>query len=331
MEVFNDIVGQDKTLSFLKNILELGTPSHAYLFTGPDGVGRCATALNFAAALNCVDGGCGRCPACVKVRAGAHPDVEIIRAAGNTVKIEQIRGIGRTIGLKPFEGSFKVYVIEDAHLMTTEAANALLKNLEEPPAYVVFILTAPGADGLLPTIVSRCQELNFKALPPALVESILVKEGVSPDRAELAAALAGGSVGKGKLLAGDNSAGDVRAIMLDRIEEIERGSAVDCLAVKEALQPLIKEQSKGSLPVEAEALEILSSWYRDLLVYLATGDWDLIINKDRRDSIEREAALTDSARAASRLDILTKTSRAMRTNASKELLLEYALLAVNGA
>jgi DNA polymerase-3 subunit delta' len=331
VDIFNDIVGQDKALSFLKNNLEHGTTGHAYLFTGPDGVGKRATAVRLAAALNCPDGGCGACASCAKVAAGSHPDVQTVSPTGNTLKIDQVRELARAIGLKPFEGEFKVYVVEDAHLMTTEAANALLKNLEEPPGYVVFVLTAPGADGLLPTIVSRCQEVAFTALRPTTLMALLTSEGASADRAEIAAALAGGSVAKAKRLASDNAAGDVRAIVLDRIEEIGRGSVIDCFEAKEALQPLIKEHGKdGGLPVEAEALEIMSSWYRDIVVYQATHDDGLLINRDRRDAITNAAAGTDPAAAAQALEILTKTGQAMRTNANKELLLEYALLAVNG-
>lgn len=331
MNIFNDILGQDKALSFLKNILEHGTASHAYLFTGPDGVGKRTTAIGFAAALNCAGKGCGTCSVCSKVINGAHPDVEIIRPTGSSLKIEQIRAIGHAIGLKPFEGLCKVYIVEDAHLMTVEAANALLKNLEEPPAYVAFILTAPGADGLLPTIRSRCQEISFRAVPPDLVRALLVKDGVAADEAAIASALAGGSVGKAKRLARGGAAGDVRAIILDRVEDIGSGSVIDVFAAKDALAPLAKEKDKtDGLVVEAEALEILSSWYRDIIVYRETGDATLLVNQDRGEQLAQAAVRIEAPAAAHVLDILTQAGAALRTNANKDLVLEEALLAVNG-
>ena len=330
MHIFNDIVGQEKAISFLENILEHGTASHAYLFTGPDGVGKRTTAVSVAAALNCAQDGCGSCAVCMKIKNGAHPDVESIKPAGNSLKIEQIREIGQSIGLKPFEGKRKVYIIEDAHLMTVEAANALLKNLEEPPAYAAFILTAAGADSLLPTIRSRCQEVVFRAVPPRVIQSVLLAAGAEDDAAEIATALSGGSVGKAKRLVIGGAAGDIRAIILDRAAEISEGSIIDVFAAKDALLPLAKEKDKGDgSSIEAEALAILGSWYRDLIVLRETGNESLLINKDRASQLTLAAERISSANAAAALDILARAGDALRTNANKDLVLEEALLAIN--
>ncbi len=332
LDVFKDIVGQNKAVSFLENILEHGTASHAYLFTGPDGVGKRTAAISVAAALNCAHDGCGSCPVCVKIRNGAHPDVESIRPAGNSLKIDQIRGIGQSIGLRPFEGARKVYIIEDAHLMTVEAANALLKNLEEPPPYVAFILTAPGADSLLPTIQSRCQEVVFRAVPPRFIQTLLLAEGAAADEAEIAMALSGGSVGKAKRILLGGASGDLRTMILDRAVEIGEGNIIDVFAAKDALALLVKEKDKGEgLSVETEALVILGSWYRDLIVLRETSDVSLLINKDREPQLAQAAERISSDKAAAALDILTRAGAALRTNANKDLVFEEALLAVNSA
>jgi DNA polymerase III subunit delta' len=331
LDLFNDIVGQDKAVSFLVKTLEAGNGSHAYLFSGPEGVGKRGAAIAYAAALNCDGGGCGVCLSCRKSLAATHPDVEVITPDGRSLKIEQIREIGKTIGLKPFEGRSKVYVIQEAHLMTTEAQNALLKNLEEPPGYVVFILTAPGADTLLPTIVSRCQEVSFSSVRPSLIRGILEKAGIDTDKAETLAALSGGSAGRALRMAGDGRAGDVRGVIMDNIRAISAGDIFTVFQVKDLIMPMVKEKEKTEGPAaSAEVVAILSSWYRDLIVWRETGDESLIINKDMKKEIAAAAEQAGDAPAAA-LTALQTAAEAFRTNANRELLTEYALLSVSGA
>lgn len=302
------------------------------MFSGPEGVGKRSSALAYAAALNCDNGGCGTCLSCRKSISGSHPDVEIIAPQGRSLKIEQIRELGKTIGLKPFEGRAKVYVIQEAHFMTTEAANALLKNLEEPPGYVTFILTAPGADTLLPTIVSRCQEISFSSVRPSLIKEILEAGGAAGDKAETLAALSGGSVGRALRMAGDGKAGDIRSVILDNIDAITAGDIMTVFQVKDLIMPMIKDREKIEGPSAAdEVVNVLSSWYRDLIVMQETGDESLVINKDMKEKIAAVAGMSDRISAAKALDALKEAAAAFRTNANRELLTEYALLSVSGA
>lgn len=178
---FNDIKGQDRAVSFLKNSIARRRIANAYIFCGPEGVGKRLAALNFAKAINCptpIDAaGCDACPSCAKINSLNHPDVFLAtpEKAGGSVKIDDIRAVIEDVGLKPYEAKKKVYIIDEANSLTEEAANALLKTLEEPSADAALILIAENPAELLPTIRSRCQVVKFFAIDSAVVKEILIK------------------------------------------------------------------------------------------------------------------------------------------------------------
>lgn len=330
--MFNDIVGQEKALGLIESALANDSAAHAYLFTGPRGVGKTMAAVRVAIALNCDQGGCGACPSCVKILKGAHPDVEIIEADANVLKIGQVRTIGKGIGLKPFEGRRKVYIIRNVETMNAESANALLKNLEEPPSYVTFILTAPGADGLLPTIVSRCQEVPFGGIRATEMKNLLIeKHGVPERKAEILAALSAGSVSKALGLSEAEETSGMRDYVLDNAAGLRTDDVLQVFALKDEIIKRVKSRDKReSGPATAEVIDVLASWYRDMLVMKETGDETLLINKDRVAVIVGLAGNYTLRELTGALDVLAGAAGAMRTNANKELLLEYALLAISG-
>ena len=183
--LFADIVGQQMAVSILTRALEQGA-SHAYLFSGPPGVGKSEAALAFAAGLACADGGCGVCTTCRRVLEGLHPDVEIVAPEGNFIRKEEITEINLHAVYRPYEARAKVYVFLEADSFNAEAANAFLKTLEEPPAHVHFILVTDHPEKLLPTIVSRCQLVAFSPVPvPALAADLLERFGLPEARGRL--------------------------------------------------------------------------------------------------------------------------------------------------
>ena len=194
--LWGQIKGHDETLERLDRIIELGRPAHAYLFFGPRGVGKATTAKVFAAALNC-ERACGTCASCRAVLNNTHTDFYYLAPEGSrTILRGQVMDLLHAVNLKRQSDQYKVAVIDDAQVLGPEAANALLKTLEEPPGNVVFILVADDAGQVLPTIASRCQRLRFGALGADIVHDILVNQhGLDPDRARLAAKLARGMVG----------------------------------------------------------------------------------------------------------------------------------------
>ncbi|MQY53415.1 MAG: DNA polymerase III subunit delta' [Firmicutes bacterium] len=192
---FSEIVGQEVAVNILKKSIENNRSHHAYLFMGPDGVGKRTTAIAFAKGLNCRSSssdGCDLCDSCKKIENRTHPDVELIgpREGGLTISIDQIRKLQRRVAYKPVEGNWKVYIIDDA-------ASHLLKTLEEPPPQVILILITENIYRLLSTVRSRCQLILFRQIPRTLIEKTLTDQyEVAPEEARSLARLSSGSIGR---------------------------------------------------------------------------------------------------------------------------------------
>ena len=213
------LVGQEAAVAALREALASPSPGHAWLFVGPEGVGRRPAALAFAAALNCAESnvGCGECLSCRKVVRGAHPDVHFVVPEGQQILVDQIRGSSTDRGVIPeasrsaLEGRTKVFIIEDAAQLNPHAANALLKVLEEPPEGVAFLLVTADAEALPETVVSRCRRIDFVPLGPQAIRTVLVEHhGLEEERAAWAARL-GGNLARALRLAFDPDAAARRA------------------------------------------------------------------------------------------------------------------------
>ena len=226
--LFADIVGQEMAVSILSRALEQGA-SHAYLFSGPPGVGKSEAALAFAAGLACADGGCGACTTCRRVQEGLHPDVEIVAPEGNFIRKEEITEINLHAVYRPYEARAKVYVFLEADNFNAEAANAFLKTLEEPPAHVHFILVTDHPERLLPTIASRCQSVTFSPVPaPALAADLVSRFGtVRSARPICLARVAGGNLTYARELATSESARRQRDLLLDLARDLPTASLMD--------------------------------------------------------------------------------------------------------
>lgn len=282
---FEDIKGQDSALLLLKRSIESNKLSHAYIFLGPGGIGKKTVALNVAKGLNCGDAKdgspCDRCACCKKIDALNHPDVFLLKPDkdGASIGIDKVRELIKNIGLKPYEARRKVYIIDDAGLMTHEAANAILKTLEEPPAGSVIILVAESLDEILPTIQSRSQIVKFFPLKPDAVKDILIKEcGMDPTKAAVLSRISSGSIGAA-LKYEDAAIFKKRA---DIIERLISGSFFD---------PETDNISRNELRMH---LDIMLTWYRDILVTKAgAAGSSAIVNADKADAIGKEAARLD--------------------------------------
>lgn len=211
--VFADLVGQEHVVAILQGALiaaHTGEDSqemtHAWLFTGPPGSGRSSAALAFACALICPQGGCATCNQCRSARTGAHPDVEVIRTEGLSIKIDEVRELLTRVAWAPAMGGWRVVVMEDADRLTESAANALLKAIEEPGNRTVWLLCAPTLHDLLPTIRSRCRHLQLRTPSTAAVTEVLHRrDGISPAMADFAARVSQGHIGRARYLATNES------------------------------------------------------------------------------------------------------------------------------
>jgi DNA polymerase-3 subunit delta' len=214
--VFGDLAGQDEVVAELRQAADAAAAvlrgeratgmTHAWLFTGPPGSGRSVAARAFAAALLCPYGGCGRCPSCHQVRAGTHADLLLVRPDGLSYGVRQTRGLVLRAAGAPSGGRWQVVLFEDADRATEQAANALLKAIEEPAPRTVWLLCAPSAEELVTTIRSRCRLVTLRTPPSAAVAEVLARDGVDPERALAAARAAQGHIGRARRLATDPEA-----------------------------------------------------------------------------------------------------------------------------
>ena len=332
---FRDLVGHKPALALLRSALRRGHVAHAYLFVGPSEVGRLAAARAFAQALLCdtgADDACGHCRACRKVEGGAHPDLRFITPGGRTVMgaerravgIDQIRELKRDAAYPPYEARWKVFILENAEAMRAEAANSLLKVLEEPPPGVVVILLAESAAPLLPTIVSRAQVVGFGFVPAAEIAQALVERGVAPERARYLAALAGGRVGRAFGAAGAGvDAFDRRAGILETLAALSHGDVVARLDAAEVVSRL-RDEIEGWL--DGALL-----WIRDLLVWQQTRDPALLVNLDAQSEVEAWAGRTGESGLRRSAEAIERAKEDLRRNLNPRLVLEDLFVRIGRA
>ena len=260
---YSRLTGQEKAKRLLGKTLTSGRLPHGFLFKGPDGVGKCLYGRGLAAAINCKDGtsigACGSCLSCLKFYSGNHPDFSVIRPDKGAIKIDQIRQLVKSISYPPYESPMRIVILEDVHTMRREAANSLLKTLEEPPAGNLLILTADSSREVLATLTSRCQVIPFMPLDTEQTWTILKEHEVEETEAKLLARLSEGSPGVAIMLHKTEMVpmwGEVVGFLSDPAIHVNRDvGQLLCLAEKMAT---LKEM----LPT---FLGLLRLWMRDLL------------------------------------------------------------------
>jgi DNA polymerase-3 subunit delta' len=319
-----NLLGHTWAVDMLRQHVANGTARHAYLFTGPPGLGRRTLALRLAQALNCIQPPapgefCGACRECRQIAAMQHPDLAVVQAEseGGTLKVDQVREVQRSLALKPYQSKYRVALFLRFQEANPNAANALLKTLEEAPPHVILLLTADNAEQLLPTIVSRCEILRLRPLPVTEVEVHLKSQGTDEAMARLLAHLSGGRPGAALNLVADRSALDFRSERLDDLLSLLPASRVDKFAYAEKLA-----KDKDSL---RQTLLIWQSFWRDVML-AASGASAALTNIDCESAVQKLAGRLDLPQARRLVVEMEKAVERLDGNVNARLLGEVLLM-----
>ncbi|MDR2903865.1 MAG: DNA polymerase III subunit delta' [Clostridiales bacterium] len=323
---FNQIIGHGHIIKNLRSSIAHGRINHAYLFEGEKGAGKMLLAQAFAKALLCErrsGGVCNSCVSCITFDSGNQPDVLYVRPTKTkALGVDDIREqVNREIATKPYQYDYKIFIIENADGMTPAAQNALLKTLEEPAPYGVFLLTAENANRLLPTVLSRCFTVKLKPLPFEDVKGYLIREtGLSEETAHFISVYAGGSIGQAVTVAADEKFVAMRGVMLDILDGITERDLADVFAQAKAL-----ESMKENI---ADALNIAFLWYRDIAVLKELNDDTMILQKDIRDRLSENINISAET-VYNSLDAIAEAKHNLRFNANFQLAAEVLLMKLN--
>lgn len=323
---FKDIIGHANVIGFLQKSIEMKKVSHAYIVNGPTGAGKLRIARAFAATLQCEQGGtdvCGECHACKQALSENHPDIiRFVREKQGTIGVNEIREqINNDVAVKPYSGKYKVYIVEDAELMTAQAQNALLKTIEEPPEYAIFLLLTANKDALLQTILSRCVVLNLRPVNTRLIREFLLQNfEMSEYDANVCSAFAQGNVGKAEKLASSGRFKQIKDEAMELLKDISNKEIYEII-------DSVRQLAEFKVDIE-DYLDILSIWYRDILLFKATQNADGIVFQDEINHIKSMASRSSYSGIEEIIQALEKAKARLRANVSFDLTMELLLLTI---
>ncbi|MGV8057080.1 MAG: DNA polymerase III subunit delta' [Smithellaceae bacterium] len=323
---FFDIYGHERQISILKKAIAQGRVGHAYLFSGINATGKRTLSGEFAKALNCDNadnlyGACGKCSSCLKAQHSNHSDMIFIEADGQFIRINAIREIQERMKFKPLEGRWRVIIIDDADKMNDPAANALLKTLEEPSASNILILISARPYSMPSTIISRCRHMRFNPLPATVITRFLMEQkGMDQQKSSLLAELSGGSIGKALELDQENIAA-YRAEIMQLLMNTRKDDPVSLLNLASNFSQDKKKIKQG--------LDIISSCFRDALIFKETGKNEMLINSDKFPFIEGLAQKLSGEQILQNIFSIEKAWKTIEQNVNKTLTLETMAFRLN--
>ena len=323
---FHDIYGHEKKIEIIQKALAQKRVGHAYLFSGIPAVGKKTIAQEFVKALNCekedaLHDSCGECSSCRKIQRGNHPDVFSVEADGQFIRIDAIREIQEQMKCKPLEARRRVFVIDDADKMNDQAANALLKILEEPSPSNILILVTARPYSMPSTIISRCQHMRFNPLRFDTVAKFLVDQtGMDNQRALLLAGLSGGSIGRAMELNEDDIV-VYRTELIKLLSITQRNDPFSLINFASFLGQGKKEIKQG--------LNILSTIFRDALVFKETQKNEMLVNQDNSSFISIQAARLSGGQILQNIALVERAGETIEQNVNKSLTLETMAFKLN--
>jgi len=344
-QLFTEVVGQAHVTQTLENAIRSRRLAHAYLFTGPRGIGKTSLARIFAKALNCVEGPtvtpCGKCPSCVDITAGRSLDVLEIDGASNN-GVDQVRDLRDNVRFAPSQGQFKIYIIDEVHMLSTPAFNALLKTLEEPPPHVKFFFATTEVQKILPTILSRCQRFDLRRIAvPQIVERLALIARAEKVQVEPDALLAIARGAEGGLRDAESALDQLIAFRGHTITEADVLSVFG-LVSRKVLDGLVESLLKGEIPALIATVgeldesgkdmgrlvvELLEQ-IRNLLVTICAGEGQAVADllPEQVERLRELAKLTDVERLLRLVEILMQAEDRIRYALSRRILVETALI-----
>ena len=326
MPGFEEIVGHKEIIRHLQNAIRLGKVSHAYIFSGETGCGKKLLATAFAMTLQCEQRGvdpCLTCSSCKKAMSKNHPDIiNITHEKPNSIGIEDIRSqLIDDVAIKPYCSSYKIYIISEAEKLTLQAQNALLKTIEEPPAYAVILLLTNNMDALLPTITSRCVKLGLRPVKESMVKEYLMEKLHIPDyQAKMDASLAQGNIGKAKQLAQSE---DFAQVAENALRLLRRSGDMELYELVDAIKMLSADKQNIY-----DYLDLFTMWFRDVLLFKATREVDGLVFKDQFNDIKERAGKSSYEGLETIIDAIEKARTRLHANVNFYLVMELLFLTI---
>jgi DNA polymerase-3 subunit delta' len=325
-------IGQPEALALLKHSLQAGTLAHAYLFVGAPHIGKMTLALDLARTVNCQgnEPPCGQCPSCKRIIDGKHADIRIIslnsaKDPGDTkarveISIDDIRELQHNASLPPFEGKYKVFIIDGAEYLSTEAANCLLKTIEEPPPHVIILLLTTEEPRLLPTVVSRCQRIELKPIPGVEIEKMLTESyGIDHDKAGLLARLSHGCLGWALTVSIDD------AYLAQRNERLSEMFSLITAGWEERFNYAAKLANDRKSA--EEIIKLWLAWWRDVML-TKCGCKQAVTNIDYMSVLEQWDEVLSLSEVRDFIDSLQKSLDQIAINANLRLVFEILMLSI---
>lgn len=326
MAGFESIIGQKKIKEHMEQAIAGNHVSHAYIIQGERSSGKEYIANIFAKALQCTGEGtkpCGKCLSCMQAEGNNHPDIiHVTHEKPGSIGVDDIRlQINNSMVVKPYASQWKIYICNEAEKMTVQAQNALLKTLEEPPAYGVIILLTTSMDALLPTIQSRCINMSMKPVSDKQMRAYLTGElGMSSEKADLCIAFARGNVGKARLLACSEEFDNVRNEALSLLRNIRE---MDIAEVAAAIKQISEYKFETT-----DYMDIISVWYRDVLLFKATKDANGLIFHDEIQYIRKVADRSTYEGIETIITAIDQAKRRIKANVNFDLTMELLMLTI---
>lgn len=326
MTGFKDIVGQGSIISHMKNAIKLNKISHAYIINGEKGMGKKTIAKIFSMTLQCEKGGdepCMQCHSCKQAISNNHPDIRwITHEKPSTIAIDEVREqINNDILIKPYSSKYKIYIVDEAEKLTIQAQNALLKTIEEPPAYGIIMLLTNNKDSFLQTILSRCVALEMRPVASTdIINYLREKEKIPDYQAKMVVNFAGGNLGRAIRLASMEEFNELKDMVIRHLTGICDASVTD-------ISGYVKEAATFKDNI-SEYIDLMVAWFRDVLIFKASKDINQLIFKEEISLIEKYV-IRISYNGINRIfEAADKVVLRLRANVNFDLTIELLLMCI---